>query len=129
QTGQATGNVTITSSTGFDYRITTSTSNTDIAAGLTTIIGVNITITSGTPENVSLTAEVAPSSPTVHASLNVSNGSPTFHATLSVTTETTSLCDPSQTSLCNLISSFLYTITIIGVIRTRVTHNSTVVIH
>src|SRR5437867_2613227 len=34
QTGQATGNVTITSSTGFDYRITTSTSNVDIAAGL-----------------------------------------------------------------------------------------------
>ena len=118
QTAQYTASITVLSS--FDYKITVSPANSTITAGESINPVVNLQLTIGPSQNVTLSSSISPKDSLVQQYLDVPSGYPPFNAVLHISTTVSNLCVPDPCLL-----SKTYTITIMAVSGTGVNQNTT----
>ena len=118
QTAQSTASVTVLSS--FDYKITVSPANSTITAGEGINPVVNLQLTAGPSQNVTLSTSISPKDSLVQQYLDIPSGYPPFNAVLHISTTVSNLCVPDPCLL-----SKTYTITIMAVSGTGVNQNTT----
>ena len=98
--------------TPFNYTIQVTPGSAIITQGQNTTAAVTLTMTSGVPENVTLSYGVTPPNPTITVSFNPVSGFPTYSASMKITTSPS-----SQTGT--------FTVTARAVSNTGVAHNTT----
>ena len=118
QTAQYTASITVLSS--FNYQITVSPANSTITAGQSINPVVNLQLTAGPSQNVTLSSSISPKDSLVQQYLDVPSGYPPFNALLHISTTVSNLCVPDPCLL-----SKTYTITIMAVSGTGVNQNAT----
>ena len=118
QTVQYTENITVLSS--FDYQIAVSPPNSTITAGESINPVVNLRLTAGLSQNVTLSSSISPKDSLVQQYLDVPGGYPPFNAVLHISTTVSNLCVPDPCLL-----SKTYKITIMAVSGTGVNQNAT----
>ncbi len=121
QTAQYTAGITVLSS--FDYQITVSPVNSTISAGESINPVVNLQLTAGPSQNVTLSSSIFPKDSLVQQYLDVPSGYPPFNAVLHISTTVSNLCVPDPCLL-----SKTYTITIMAVSGTGVNQNATFIL-
>ena len=98
--------------TPFNYTIQVIPGSATIIQSQNTTTTVTLSLTSGAPENVTLSSAVTPSSSTIRVSFNATSGFPTYSASMKI------ISSPST-------PSGNYTVTVRAVSTTGVAHNAT----
>ena len=98
--------------TPFNYTIQVTPGSATLTQGRNTTATVTLSLTSGAPENVTLSYAATPPNPTITLSFNTTSGFPTYSASLKITT-----FGSSQTGT--------FTVTVRAVSNTGVAHNTT----